>query len=101
MSEYSNPHPFVPPTNFKLGSRTWRVKLVNSRRKWLGIADGHRCKIKLNTRRIRNNEELHHTFMHEMAHAIEFTLGWKLSEKKIDALGNMLAQIEQTARYHG
>lgn len=91
---------FSPPTSFKLGSRTWKVEIVSRRGKWLGKADGYRCRIRLNRKRIKDNEELRHTFFHELMHAICFTMGWdklNFDEAKIDAIGNMLAQVEDTA----
>lgn len=82
------------PETFQLGSRTWRVKR-NVRMKDYGDCSGSKCLIRLSRKNKDAQEELH-TFYHELAHAIEYTCGWKLSHRQIDALGNMLAQFEST-----
>jgi Zn-dependent peptidase ImmA (M78 family) len=91
---------FQPLDSFKLGSRTWKVELVQKRGQWLGKCSASRCRIRLNLKRIRNNEELRHTFFHELMHAICATMGWERldsDEDKIDAIGNLLSQVEATA----
>jgi Zn-dependent peptidase ImmA (M78 family) len=90
---------FIPPNKFKLGSRTWKVERVERRGRWVGKCSADRCRIRLNMRRIKSNEELRHTFFHELMHAICATMGWTRldnDEDKIDAIGNLLAQVEQT-----
>lgn len=88
------------PTRFKLASRTWTVKR-GVRMKALGVSDGQRCRIKLSRKNTPGEEELH-TFCHELAHAMYFTLGWPTAndnEAKVDALGNVLAQFLATVEF--
>lgn len=91
---------FVPPSSFKLGGRTWKVERVNRRGHWLGRCNSDRCRIRLNMHRIKHNEELHHTFLHELLHAVTSTMGWTRlndDEDKIDALSSLLTQAHATA----
>jgi hypothetical protein len=91
---------FQPPDSFKLGSRTWKVELVQKRGQWLGKCSPHRCRIRLNLKRIQNNEELRHTFFHELMHAVAATMGNEklyMDEVVVDAIGNLLAQFEATS----
>lgn len=83
------------PRTFQLGGRTWTVKR-NVRMKDYGDCSGSKCLIRL-SRKNKDDEEELHTFCHELGHAIEFTLGWKLSHRKIDAIGGLLAQYMTTA----
>jgi predicted SprT family Zn-dependent metalloprotease len=93
---------WTTPVSFKLGGRTWKVEYVDRRGQWLGKCSASRCRIRLNRRRIKSNEELRHTFIHELMHAIAATMGWgKLDENeyKIDAISNLLTQFESTAQW--
>lgn len=86
------------PKTFKLGGRTWRVKRgVRMTKGDYGDCSGSRCRIRLSRRNKSPEEELH-TFYHELGHAIEFTLGWRLTHRQIDALGNMLCQFDMTSK---
>jgi hypothetical protein len=90
---------FTPPVSFKLGGRTWKVERVEKRGQWLGKCSPSRCRIRLNMHRIKNNEELMHTFMHELLHAVCFAMGWEAlndDEDKIDAMASLLVQVERT-----
>lgn len=90
------------PKRFELGGRTWRVvRGVKGRnRREYGRASSSRCVIELTTKnKTRESEE--HTFCHELAHAIGYTMAWQKlikDETKVDALGSLLRQFLATAR---
>lgn len=86
------------PQSFALGGRTWEVLFVQDLPD-CGDCDGHAARIRL--REGMTNEETHHTFYHELSHAICYTLGWKRlnkAEDKIDALGGMMYQFLNTKK---
>lgn len=90
------------PIKFQLLGRTWTVQFVDkidAKGKVLGETDGDDCVITL--KQGLKPETLAHTFYHELAHAICFSLGWeKLNEDegKIDALGSALFQYLKTKK---
>lgn len=90
------------PNKFQLLGRSWTVEFkdkIDSKGKTLGQTDGDECTILL--KRGMSPELTNHTFYHELAHAICFSLGWeKLNgdEGKIDALGGALLQYLKSKR---
>jgi hypothetical protein len=90
----------IIPARFKLASRTWKVKR-GARMKALGDCDAQRCVIRLSRHNKSGEEELH-TFMHELVHAVYFTLGWKRAndnEQRVDALASVLVQAFTTMEF--
>lgn len=90
---------FEVPSQFELAGRTWTVKRV-SRRKWFGQTHCELCLIKISAR-CKNEEELRHTFLHELMHAIAYTMGWTEfndDEPKIDGVASLLSQALTTGR---
>jgi hypothetical protein len=70
------------------------------RKKWLGLTDPGDCTISLSSKN-QNDEELLHTFYHELMHAVLFTMGnEKLyrDEFIIDGIGGLLAQFATTSK---
>ncbi|OGT57377.1 MAG: hypothetical protein A3E01_07050 [Gammaproteobacteria bacterium RIFCSPHIGHO2_12_FULL_63_22] len=95
---------WFPPDQFKLGGRTWTTELVHRRGQWAGTCTPSHCRIRLNLRCIESDEEMRHTFIHELLHAVAATMGWKSfyrNEGKIDALACLLTQFEATAVWRG
>ena len=90
------------PKKFKLGGRDWTVEfhhLLDNDHSVLGDTDADECVIRL--RKNMKPDLLHHTFYHELCHAIAITLGWKKlndDEDKIDSLGGILYQYLKTKR---
>jgi hypothetical protein len=90
------------PTRFRLGGRTWEVKLrdvVDDDVECLGLCDPDDAIIYLKSG--LKHELLQHSFYHELSHAICFTLGWdelNEDEGKIDALAGMLYQYLSTKK---
>lgn len=85
------------PSQFQLAGRTWTVKRVGKRR-WYGQTHCEMCVIKLSAR-CKDDEELLHTFLHELVHAIAYTMGWtdlNDDEPKIDGVANLLMQALTT-----
>ncbi len=97
----SNPE-FVLPDTFRLGARQWTVKKVNRKAKWWGRSEPVSCLVEINMRHIRHNDDLEHTFYHELVHAMCATLGWSDihgDELKVDALANMLMQFRRNVSW--
>lgn len=68
-------------------------------KKEFGSCDSATCTIVL-TNRNRSDEEELHTFLHELMHAITYTMGWKRlfkDEMRIDSLAALLLQVLTTA----
>jgi len=91
------------PKTFQLGGRTWRVKrrVTGRPKKEYGRTSGNRCVIELTVKN-KTEESEEHTFYHELAHAIGFTMGWKRlikDEEKVDAIGGLLRQFITTASF--
>lgn len=91
------------PKSFKLINRTYRVteypKGLADELKRLGDCDRNSACIRLDTR--EGEENLEHTFYHELAHALLYvTTKPKLSENEdfVDSLGAALHQFMQTQR---
>ena len=97
------------PQTFKLGGRTWEVRVVSkeeiTRRAdagdedILGLCIAHDAEILLQEG--QKPATLQHTFYHELTHALCETLGWKRlnkNEAKVDALGGLLYQYLQTKK---
>lgn len=86
------------PSSFKLGARTWTVKRVG-KKKWYGQTSHNECEIRLSSR-CKDDEELLHTFLHELTHAIAYAMGWTKfndDEAKIDGFASLLMQAMTTA----
>lgn len=85
------------PKSVVLGGRVWQIKRNVRMKRRLGQTDGTHCIIKLAAGQSPESEQ--HTYLHELLHAICFTMGWdKLNdnETKIDALAGMLLQALET-----
>lgn len=91
------------PTSFKLMSHTWTVEHVPG---MIEADDGDTCRglcqfdqlnIKVNV--AQTPTMVMHTFMHEVVHAVLWTLGNKLcdDENLVDSVGGALAQVMLTA----
>lgn len=75
------------------------MKLVG-KRKWFGQTNHNECEIKLSSR-CKDDEELLHTFLHELTHAIAYAMGWNEfndDEGKIDGFASLLMQTMVTAK---
>ena len=84
------------PTSFKLGANTWRVRY----RKMPGVhgmceADKHT--IYLNPE--QKPKDLYSTYLHELTHAILFTMGYDEEEKFVAAYEQLLLQVMTTQRH--
>lgn len=87
------------PSTFELAGRTWTVKRVG-KKKWYGRTRGGNCLIELSTKS-KDDEELMHTFLHELLHAILYTQGDdKLfyDEFFVDSSASLLMQALTTAK---
>ena len=68
-------------------------------KKELGSCDSATCTIVLTTRN-RNDEELAHSFLHELMHAVAYTMAWEKfyeDEMKVDGVAGLLLQALSTA----
>lgn len=100
------------PKSFRLGCRTWKVKVVSDAKfrtimhdidkKWdyenppRGLCDAYISTIYINADH-RSDEDMLHTFWHEVVHAVLFSHG-KFQNKDhdetlVDSWGDSLAQI--------
>lgn len=90
----------VIPESFRLGGREWKVKFRQKMPKGtLGECHSDNCEIHL--KKGMTGETLHHTFYHELCHAVAFTMGWSEfngDEDKIDAVGGLLYQFLNTKK---
>lgn len=89
------------PKTFQLGGRTWRVKrgVKGRNSKEYGRCSSSRCVIEITTKN-KTEESEEHTFYHELAHAIGYTMAWKTlikDEDTVDAVGGLLRQFITTA----
>lgn len=89
------------PKAFQLGGRTWRVErgVKLSSKKEYGDTLPEIAVIRISTK-CKTLEDEEHTFMHELMHAICFTMGWTElndDEMKIDAVAGLLRQFLATA----
>lgn len=91
------------PQKFKLGGRTWKVVVIDGL-EWkgeecLGLTLPNEAVIALDSG--QSDECMHHTFYHELVHALCSTLGWgelNADEDKVDALGGLLLQYLKTKK---
>jgi hypothetical protein len=86
------------PSTFRLGGRLWTVKRVGQK-KWYGKTDPTACEIELSSR-CKDDEELWHTFIHELMHAVAWVMGrhsFHDDEAKIDGVAGLLLQVIATA----
>ena len=88
------------PTTFQLGGRTWRVERgAKLKKKQFGDTSPELALIRLSTK-CKTDEDAELTFLHELMHAIAFTMGWdelNEDEMKIDAVAGLLRQFLTTA----
>ncbi len=85
------------PSRFELGGRTWHVERGVKGKRWYGHCSSTKCLIRLSTKNKTRREELH-TFLHELLHAVKFTMGHKRhNEVKIDAMASLLLQALTTS----
>ena len=85
------------PKTFQLGGRTWKVKRVGKKR-WYGRCIAGRCQIEI--AECRSKEEELHTFLHELTHAIMYTMGRKKlfsDEYFVDSSSSLLLQALKSA----
>jgi hypothetical protein len=74
------------------------VKLVG-RRKWFGRTNSGTCLIELSSR-CKDDEELWHTFLHEVNHAIFYAMGkdkLHADEALVDGHAGLLLQVLRTS----
>ncbi len=86
------------PSSFQLGGRTWTVKHVKGKRKWWGRAKCGSCRIELAAH--KSEEALLHTFLHELNHAILYTMARNElfeDENFVDGHASLLLQVLTTA----
>lgn len=88
------------PKTFRLGGRTWHVKRGVKMRKSLGKCHPFHCLIEISSN-CRDKEEEKHTFLHELMHAIAYTMAWEKlfnDEEGIDGIASLLLQVLTTSR---
>lgn len=90
---------FTIPKTFRLGGREWKVKRNVRTKKYYGLSEHTKCVIKLSTLNKSPEEEMH-TFLHEVLHAIAYTMGnnkLNKDESKIDGMASLLLQVFESA----
>lgn len=88
------------PKTFQLGGRTWTVKSVG-KKSWYGRCNTAKCLIELSSL-CKDEEELAHTFFHELMHAIAHQMRWEKlfrDEAGIDGIAGLLLQVLTTAKH--
>lgn len=109
------------PKTFRLVSRTWRVRIVTAKQfqrhldhHWnqdcepeerlyakglKGLCDPGCARIFVNRDEHKDPDDLLHTFLHEMVHAVKFANGEENhDEGEVDRYGGYIAQILTTAK---
>lgn len=98
----------VIPKSFKLANRTWKVRLVTTKKlqklvdEWglpaaTGLCDPNTCTIYLDKELSRI--ELEHAWFHEKYHALKYARGeTDHREVEVEALGALDHQLDQTRK---
>lgn len=105
----------VVPKKFKLVNRTWKVVLYSEDKIQkvldkqfpdqgadaaciMGLCDQRTATIYLNANRHSTEEDLRHTFFHELTHALKYANGEsEHDEQEVDRLGGYLHQVMDTS----
>lgn len=91
------------PKQFKLMAHTWTVKHVDG---MITAPDGDLCRgfcdfysLTISVNVAQTPSMVMHTFMHEVMHAVLWSLGNELAENElfVDAVGGALAQVATTS----
>lgn len=96
----------LPPESFQLGGRTWTVKMKSrmsapDKDEKIVYGETHHAECEIWISDKLEGEELYHTFLHELNHAIAGTMGWAEfdnDEGKIDAHAGLLLQFLRTKK---
>ena len=103
------------PKSFQLINRRWKVKLVSTQQlqeviaktgeNWdpettiKGLSDFQAAVIYINTDEAKSEDDVQHTYWHEVSHALLYAMGHlDHDEVAVDLQGALLAQYFQTVR---
>lgn len=92
---------FPIPTSFRMGGHTWRVKMCKMTEAY-GECDHDKHLIRIATEidgKPTTEDVRRQTFIHEVFHAVEYTLGRETDEGLVSGFEQMTWQLLKTAKW--